>query len=336
MLPAMAPIGHRRAAPLLALTLLTAPRTVAAAPVRHVVLAWSQADPTCLGEADLASAVERTLGRPVFHSDAPPFAKVTGSVGRAASGGYEARIALRDKDDRPLGERTLETSGACGRLDESIAVVVTLMIDGVEETPTPLSIPPEPPRPRAPEPAAGLPEPRPASLLLTLGAGAGFSSSLLPGVAASFGVRGEMAWSRFVPIALSLRVHPAVSATTASGTGGRFSAWTGELAVCPAWARPRLRIGGCVGVEGGALSGVHVNLAAGDDHVRPLVLATLMPFLAVRLAGPVWARAGAGAWIPLLRERWGYLDARGTFEEVFRPAPVIPAATLTLEVQAGS
>ncbi len=79
-----------------------------------------------------------------------------------------------------------------------------------------------------------------------------------------------------------------------------------------------------------------MNLSEGETHVRPLALATALPFAAVRLAGPLWARAGAGAWFPLLREAWGYLDPQGAFQQVFRPAPVVPAATLTLEVRAGS
>jgi hypothetical protein len=347
----MAPLTPRVAQGL-APALLTVSQAVAAAPVRHVALTWSQDDPACIGEADLTSAVERTLGRSVFHSDAPPFAKVTGAVGKAALAGFEARIALWDKDGRKLAERTLTTPGECARLDESVAVVVTLMIDGVEEVPTTLQIaaaPPRagekalttlqiaaaPPRPGVPLAVPPPPDLRPAPIVLTFGVGAGLSSSLLPGVAASFGVRGELAARGFVPVALTLRVHPA-SSTMVAGAGGRFSAWTAELAACPGWSSRRVRIGGCAGLEGGALAGTYINLAEGESHVRPLLLATLVPFAAVRLGGPFWARLSAGAWFPLLRERWGYLDARGAFEEVFRPAPVVPAATLTLEAQAGS
>ncbi len=293
-----------------------------------------------MGEADLVSTVERTLGRAVFRSDAsvttgspvgaPRFAKVTGAVGRGESGRFEAHIAIRGVDDKPIAERTLTTEGECGRLDESIAVVVTLMIDGVEETPTPLRIPAEPPR--VAPPAAPAPGPR---LTLAFGGGAGVSYGLLPGVAVSGGMRGELAVRRFVPIALTLRVYPGSTATL-SGVGGRFTAWTGELEACPAWSGPRVRLGGCAGIGAGGLLGVYVNLSEGQSHLRPLVLATLVPFAAVRLAGPVWARLAAGAWIPFLRERWGYVDAGGSFETVFRPAPVVPTGTLTLEVQGGS
>jgi hypothetical protein len=316
------------------LAILAVCPAVAAAPVRRVVMAWSQDDPTCIGAADLTSMVERTLARPVFHADAPPFAKVTGAVGRVGSSGFEARVALLDMDGRILAQRTLTTSGDCGRLDESVAVVVTLMIDGVEEAPTPLQIPAAPARIAAPQLAPPGPQRRP--LGLTLGLGGGVSSSLLPGVVGSFGVRGEVDVAGFVPLALTLRVHAPSSVVDAAGEGGRFSAWTGELAACPAWARGRVRLGGCVGLGSGAIEGVYVNLIDGESHVRPLFFAALLPFAAVRLTGPLWARAEAGAWFSLLREPWGYLDARGVFNEVFRPALVIPTATLTLELHAGS
>ena len=321
---------HGVASLALVLAIVTAAPRAAAAPVRHVVMEWSQDDPTCIGATDLTSMVERTLDRAVFHSDAPPFAKVSGGVGRAASGRFEARIALLDMDGRTLATRTLTTSGECGRLDESVAVVVTLMIDGVEETPAPLHIPAEPPRPPPAPPA-----PPPSPFALTFGLGGGVSYGFLPGLGASFGARGELAVTRLVPIAATLRNHAPSSAVVAQA-GGRFSAWTAELAACPAWASSRVRLGGCAGLGGGVIEGSYLNLLDGQSHVRPLVLATLLPFAAVRLAGPVWLRAEGGAWVPLLRERWGYIDPSGMFDEVFRPAPVVPAAALTLELHAGS
>jgi hypothetical protein len=295
---------------------------------------WSRDDPSCLDAADLASMVERTLGRAVFHGDAPPFATVKGAVGKADPEGFGARVALVGADGRTLAERALSTTGPCARLDESVAVVVTLMIDGLDEAPTPLRIPPEPPRPPAPAPLAPAPSSR--AFTLTLGLGPGLSASLLPGVVASFGIRTEVAVAGFVPIAATLRVHAASSAVVpGSGEGGRFTATTGEVAACPAWATGRLRLGGCAGLGSGALEGQYLDLYDGESHVRPLFFVSLLPFAALRLAGPVWARAEAGAWFPVLREGWGYLDPMGTFHEVFRPGLAVPAGALTLEVRTG-
>lgn len=329
---------------LVALAALGAARSVAAAPAKHVELAWSQEDPSCIDGLALAASVESTLGRAVFHAATPATAKVSGVVRRRGRDRFEARIALIDAEGAVVSERTVATSGDCRRLDEAVAVVVTLMIDGIEETPSPLQVPAEPPRPPPPAapamPAAPIvphepPRPPPKPLALTLGVGAGLSSSFLPGLAASFDVRSEVAPPGFVPIALSLRVS-APSSALAAGAGGNFHAVTAELAACPAWAPGRVRLGGCAGLGGGAVSGSYVGLVDGANPDAPIVYATLLPFVGVRLAGPLWARAEAGARFTLLRQRWGFLDARGAFEQVYRPAIVAPSAALTLELRVGS
>jgi hypothetical protein len=310
------------------LAVLSACPAADAAPVRRVTMEWSKGDPACVGEAELIAMVERTLGRAVFHADAPPFAKVSGAVGRVGRDRFEARIALFDTEGRLLAKRTLVTPGECGRLDEAIAVVVTLMIDGVEETPAPLEIPAAPPRPATP---------RAQSVGVTFGAGGGVSKELLPGYVAAFSVRGEIAVAGFVPIALALRVHaPSTGLVPGLGVGGKFTAVTGEIAACPAWSGDRVRLGACVGMGSGGIEGAYVNLAEGEVHVRPLAFASLLPFASVRVTGWFRIRTEAGVWVPLLRERWGYLDPQGVFEEIFRPAPVVPWAGLTLEVQPGS
>jgi hypothetical protein len=319
---------------LIGVALSLASRGAAAGPARRVALEWTQGDPTCVSAADLAAMVERTLGRAVFHEDAPPSATVTGTVAKVSAGQFEARVTLRGRDRALVAERTLTTQGDCGRLDESIALVVTLMIDSVEESPTTLQVPARPPR-SAP-PVVGAPSSPAPGLTLRLGLGAGLSWSLLPSFVPSASLRGEIAPRRFIPLALTVRVHPLASVVQSNGVGGKFTAWTADLAACPAWSSERLRAGGCAGLGGGMLEGSEVNLLDGESHMRPLVLATLAPFVMVRLGGPVWARVEAGAWFPLLREPWGYLNARGVFTELFRPAPVVPAAALTFDVQSGS
>jgi hypothetical protein len=314
----------------LALAAIVGPTRAAAGPARRVDLAWSQDDPSCLDANDLTTVVERTLGRPVFHAEAEPSARVTGNVGRAGASRFEAHVALVAADGRVLAERWLATQQDCGRLDEAIALVVTLMIDSVEDKPTPLSISPLPVRAEAPPPA-----PPRAPIRLSLGLGAGFAWSLLPQATGSVDLRGEIARRGFVPIALTLRVYP-FDSVLVGGVGGKFSAWTAELAACPAWSNDRVRLGACAGFAGGTIHGSELNLLDGESHVRPLVLVTLMPFAAVRLGGPVWTRLEGGVWFPLLRDPWGYLNTRNAFVEIFRPGIVVPAAALTFEIQSGS
>jgi hypothetical protein len=131
-----------------------------------------------------------------------------------------------------------------------------------------------------------------------------------------------------------MRAH-APSQALVEGSGGTFTSWTGELALCPTWARTRVRLGACGGLGAGLIAGSAIGLTDGQNPVRPVVFATVLPYASLRLVRPVWVRVEAGGAFPLLRERWGYLD-QGTYVEVHRPAPVIPALGLAFEVRTGS
>lgn len=325
--------------------LLVAARSAHAEPVRHMELAWSTTEARCIGAEDLSKAVEHTLGRAVFHGDSPASAKIVGSVSQrsGAPEHFDARIRLLDAAGKTVSERELDTSGDCKRLDESIAVVITLMIDGLEEAPSALRVPPEPPRP-APQSSAPAPPPAPKvppvpppsdAPVLSVGAGAGLSSSLLPGTAGAAVLRGAVAPQSFVPIAITARMF-ASSDATLGGAGGSFSAWDVEAAACPRWQRDNAALGACAGIGGGALSGRSLDLAAGQSHVRPLVVVPVLAQGALRLYGPLWLRAEAGVLIPLLRERWGFRDAGGAYVPVFQPDPVAPTGSIGLELRTGS
>ncbi len=316
---------HKSAA-FIGLVVLLGASNAAAAPVRRVDLRWSQTDPSCLAADALSTTVERTLGRAVFHSEATPAATLSGEIAASGPGRYEARITLRGRDGALLSERVLSTEGDCQRLDESVAVVVALMVDGLEEAPAPLAIPKETPRP--------LPPARPP-FALALGLGGGASASLLPKVAAMFVLRGEIVPPDFVPIALSMRVHAPSSAST-EGFGGSFTAFTGEVALCPGFGSSWLRGGVCGGAGAGVLSGSPMGgLVESQGFVRPVFFAAALPYATARIAGSFWLRAEAGVVVPFARERWGFVDA-GTYREVHRAGVVVPMAALSIEFRTGS
>jgi hypothetical protein len=329
-----------RAAPFAAcLATIAVARSASAEPVRHVDLVWSRTEQVrCIGAEELSAAVERTLGRPVFHGESPASAKIVGDVHAAANGHFDAHIRLVDASGKTVSERELGTDADCKRLDESIAVVVTLMIDGLEEAPTPLRVPPEPPRPpppvAAPTPSRP-PKPETEVPVLAVGAGAGLSSSLLPGTAGAAVLRAEVAPQSFVPIALTGRMFASSDATLA-GAGGAFSAWDAELAACPRWQRETAAIGACAGIGGGAISGRSLDLSAGQSHTRALVVVPILAQGALRLYGPLWLRAEAGVLVPLLRERWGFRDSAGAYVPVFQPDSVAPTGSVGLELRTGS
>jgi hypothetical protein len=356
---------------------LASPSTAAAAgPVRPVELTWSQDDATCISAAELIATVERALARSVFSSRASrnagepePFADVIGSIGKAGPDRFEAHLVLQRPGGEVLATRTLVASGECRRLDEGIAVVVALMIDGLDKIPlrVPAPAPPgpgviEPPAPR-PEPGARSAEPPPvpppappapprrARIAVTLGLGGDFSYGLLPHSAGSGALRGEVAVRGFVPLALTLRGYaPAtgyVSPTApVTGVGGTFAAWTAELSACPSWPVAKVRFGGCAGVGAGQMILLRTidGLSVLDEgRARPLVLLTVLLTLVVPIAGPLSVRAEGGAWVPLLRDTWGVGVSRSnvsappdSFEVVRGQSPVVPVAGLSLEVKLGS
>jgi hypothetical protein len=336
-----------------AIASLLVARAARAEPIRHVELAWTQADPRCLGQEELAVAVEHTLGRPVFHGDprdprdardsanAPRFPRVEGAITRPKLGTrehFEAHVRLTDAAGKLIAERTLDTDGDCKRLDESVAVVITLMIDGLEEAPTPLRIQPDPPRPLPPpllqRTTLPLPITKPSPAFSAF-VGAGLSSSLLPGVVGAAVLRGELDAPSLLPVAITARMMSSSDATI-GGAGGAFSGWDVELATCPRWQREGAYVGACAGIGGGALTGRPVGLGSGSGHTRPLVVAPVLVQGAIRLFGPLWLRAEAGILVPILRERWGFRDFGGAYVPVFQPDPVAPTGALGLELRTGS
>ncbi len=319
--------------------LLLVTRQASAEPVRHVELGWSRPEARCIGAEDLAQAVERTLGRPVFHGESAPSAKIEGSVSLrpGTPEHFDARIRLLDASGKVVTERALSTDADCKRLDESIAVVIVLMIDGLEEAPTTLRVQPEAPRSAAASPPPPPPEPAAPNAeapVLSVGAGAGLSSSLLPGTTGAAVLRAEVAPKAFVPIAATARMFASSDATIA-GAGGSFSAWDVELAACPRWQRENAAVGACAGIGAGAITGRSLDLTAGQSHVRPLVVVPVLAQGALRLFGPLWLRAEAGILVPLVRERWGFRDAGGSYVPVFQPDSVAPTGTLGLELRTG-
>jgi len=287
----------------------------------------------------LAATVERTLGRAVFHGRAPVRATIVGSARSVDSGGYSAHLSLLAVDGTKLSERSLTTEGDCRRLDDSIAVVVSLMIDSLEEEASALFIPTRPPRPPAvlltlETVAPAAPAPAHASAAIALGFGSGVSTGLLPSIVPFVAMRAEVEPTALMPIALTLRDH-APSDARVEGAGGQFYALSGELALCPTAKAGRLvRLGVCLGAGAGAIHGSPLGLLGGHSSDAPIVFALAAPSAAVRVAGPLWFRAEAGMLVLLLRETWGFLDGNRNYVQAYRPGIIAPFASLVAELRA--
>jgi len=304
-----------------------------AARPHRVDFVWTSTDEHCVDAATVAATVEATLGRPVFHGEGLPIAKIVGHASRSSSDEYSVRLALVAVDGALLSERSITTKGSCKRLDESIAVVIALMIDSVEDRPSELTVPATPPRDHVAEDVAPLPTAMPSRLGVAFGLGGGASLGFLPDLTPFALFRGEAEWPGFPPLVLAMRAHGASEAHLGQAAGGTFDAWSGELSLCPSWRGLTLRFGLCLGAGAGAVTGAPVGLQAGRTRVRPIVFAVALPSAAVRIAGPFWLRAEGGAMVPILREPWGVDDASGRYVEVYRATVVAPVAALVIEVR---
>ena len=127
-----------RARPALAFALcalVTGGPTRAEAPAPTATLDVNRAEgaESCLEATALQTAVERRLERSVF---VPPGRSAVGvklHFERRADRTFVAEVELLDRHGTPLGRRELKTRAAhCSALDDSLALVVALLVDSPE------------------------------------------------------------------------------------------------------------------------------------------------------------------------------------------------------------
>ncbi|APR88598.1 hypothetical protein A7982_13947 [Minicystis rosea] len=314
-----------------ALVTLSAPS--AAEPGARATLRW-RAAATCIDEATLARTVEGALGHRVFDatgaaaSAMPPAIIIEGGV-EPSGGGFRASIAMRSSSGALLASRSLESVAAsCNRMDESIAVVIAIMLDGFEPERPPIQVQPSPPR-VAPTPRA------PATPVVAGEAGAGVSLGILPRAAPTAYLR--FAVDVAIPVSLTLGMHAWVPERALyEGAGGEISGWAADLGACYTPLRAaRVRLGACLGGGGGFLVGAPIGLLHPAQVTRPLVFGEAEVDASVRIAGPVWGRLGAALWVPLVRPRFFFHDGAEE-RDVATLWPVAPSFTLGVVVRPGS
>lgn len=331
----------RGQAPLIVVaTLACAPRAEAA-PARRVDLTWRSEDATCIDQATLARTVESTLGRPVFHADAPASASIEGRVEPAASGsGFRAAMTMRSPSGEVLSQRDVSTQAtSCDRLDEAVAVVIALMVDGVEETVS-LRLPPEPSRtpaqaaPPPPAPAQTAPPEAGSSMNVEPEAGATIAAGLVPH--AGLGAYGRLSLPAGpLSFAVGLQGFPATR-TVQSGPGASIHAWTFDLDGCYApvddvsW-----RLVGCALLGAGWLAAAPFGTDRTDSVIHPLVFAGASVEGAWRVAGPLWLHLRTALTVPFESPEYFFRATDGS-HTVFQPWVVSPSLSAGIGWRFGS
>ncbi len=271
-----------------------------AAPAPHE-LRWERREGAegCIDEETLRAAVERSLGHSLDTGDAA-IRIIEGRV-TPDGGGYRAQLVVRDEAGTSLGERELHEDGDCRALDESLVLVISLIVDpeasprsarassAIVTPPTQVVVP------------AGASPVRVAGGLGAIGA-LGF----LPGVSA--GIRGD----------LEVRVHP-LPALVVSPTfwlpdearvpraGSRLVAAVLGTAMCPDLATfGRASIRACVGVDVGFIRASGIDVAISRTEYRIVVAgrAELELVRPLGAAGGVRAVIAGGIVVPAVRPRF--------------------------------
>lgn len=299
----------------------------------RVLLDVTRAEGTdsCIERAALEQAVEKRLERPVFASANVDLRLAVAFERRGRA--WLADVRLLDRTGSEIGRRELKTPARhCSVLDDSLALVVALLVDSPEarEHAAP---PPAPTATETPSPSPSPPPPPPATTLtvppdvlaprepyrVTLGAAAALVVGPLPGAAFGPELFVAVRPPHFVELRLRPSYFPPREATGPTpDRGGRLSLVQVALDVCPIEKESAaLRFSGCLGQSVGWVS------AEGFGYSENQAPSSLVYSLGLGVgavwffAPPVGLSLGATAAVPFARDTYVARLASGRDVEVF-------------------
>lgn len=335
------------AAALYGATALAAPR-----PPKTSSLSWARTAgaESCIGIRQLAQEVERLLGRRVFVSASRSELVVEGHVERTAQPAvWHVVLAVSDAEGRALGARELDSrEKSCRSLDDALALAVALMIDpnavllAGQPPPAPSAPPPqatpeveptcvcEPAKPCKPAQPSDPSEEKPwhgsvrAGLLLGWG--------LVPQVGVGLLSTATLEPPGFIALEGSFGALMEQEEEVA-GASGAFSLQYFGVAACPlAYHHDRFDLSTCVEVQVGMLQADGLNFDANWDETRPLCNLAARMRIALHIADPLDVGVGLAGALPLLRDRFVYVDEAGNQQRLYRMSSVafLPDVSLGL------
>lgn len=319
-------------------------------------LSWVRLEGTedCIGTRDLASRVEARLRRDVFVSPARADVSVEGTIERTADPpGYRAHFRMRDAQGGELGVRTIERGGEdCRALDESLTLVVSVMIDPDAatrpETEDPKKDPGAKPA-RARErvitkekvvyvdnpPATGA-QPKPPPFLAEASASGLVALGPLPNPAIGGGIETMIEPSGFIGLEGGLRFFPPRGVDLPDGASADFAMLAARGGLCPHLVNDGvLWLGVCARSEVGVISARPEAFAAGegDSAYRVYVAGGVGGLASVRLVGPFVLRGSVTGMLPVMQSSYVATGRDGSEVEIFSPWPVALTASLGLGIR---
>lgn len=325
-------------------TLLPASARAQAEPA-SVALEYA-AERGCTTRAELARQVEARLGRSVFVEDDADVLVEVKIKSRESAAGWTANLTLRARSGSWLGARELQSESArCSGLDAPLSLVLALMIDiPKDELPPPAETPAETPPPAArvlrvpaapivPKPAAPARDQRKPPFRVVLGVGGVLGAGLLPDLALGLRVSVLLRPPEFWPLELGGVMYRDAQAQV-SGGGSDFAAAGADIAVCPLGGEHgRVRVMACAAQ---ALGRMHVSGYGFDqnqEHSRFYASFGARARLSLALTTSLAGRLAASAEVPVTRDEFYFVNARGERERVFRSAPVVGTGELGMELR---
>ena len=321
------------------------------APVREQgeLLRW-EAPGSCPSHARLVAAIAVNLGRPLAARDAEALT-VHAAARRRSDGRWELALTIEPRDAAAVARTVI--ADQCPLLAEAAALIVAVAIDpdllaGTQEpraaptsrepngVPLEVSAPPAITTPAAIEaaPAPPLTQPRRRSIQAAITAAATLDAGALPGPAPGLRVGIGLLTRRMrVEIgALHLFARPAPIAGQDGNKIGsaEIRLTAAQLQACPRFARGRLELPVCAGLELGTMRGQGIGLA-GATTDRVVWLAVLADARALGVPIPRLALGlQLGLAVPLLAARFRVrvLDA-----DLHKAAPVGFRGALTVELR---
>lgn len=287
----------------------------------------------CASSATLASAVEAHLQRQMFVRQ--PSADLDVKVAYAREPKHwVADIELKTAAGRPLGRRKLSSQASeCSAMNESLALILALMVDLTRAEVTTRSAPAVPGI--ATEVHVAEP-PAPASAWLAqLSLTGQLRLGQLPDLAAGAGLatvlRHRSGWGPRLGVAAWL---PSSEQDHSTRAGARFSAYVAEIGLCRELQHAgRLELSLCTGSELGLLRGQGIGYQRSQTARTPLI----DPYA---LAESTWwptahlgLQLGLSVTFPLIRDQFYATRSDGSEIALFKPAAVVPSLRVGICLQ---
>ncbi len=319
-----------------ALAVTTTARAQTPDPVT-VALDWRRAPgaESCVDRTTIEREVEARLGRHAFVARDRADVVVDARLSPLDAGaGFQADLSLQTTRGQSLGVRDLRTPSAdCAQLDESLSLVIALMVD-IPRADLPPLPPVEAPPPAAPRRTTPIrvPERRREPWRVEPRLGGSLAVGLLPGIALGAHAGLALEPPLFWRTEIDGTIWRGADATDGS-SGSRFELTTIGLRVCPVATRAALRIQACVGQRIGWIQAQGFGFDEDRSEKRLFYTVSLLARAGVPIAGPLALQAGMGLDLPVTRDHFTYTRADGSRREIFRMAAVVVEGELGLAIE---